>query len=336
MCVNKSVCYRGLYDSARGSPLPCESLLRCAHDCRRSTSLAQCGLACASPPLHQNTICSVAIIVTRARLSLIEPRPRRRATLGTKPAHRTEHLSGCTQAFLSSAIQLSPIPAAPTMASTTPPNEPSSSRRTRSKSPRSRPTTPLRPSSRSSLRDSAQRARGPYSPSTSPLDNLEPDFAELSDAMADLEANFMQLQLMHESLARFSESFAGFLYGLNMNAFCVDFPETPIPESFKRQQYSQDLSSSMALNRSQGPDGDVDATFLTTDTSFVDNPPSSKAATKFQTPAPASKKPRGGGGIPRGPRGGSIPVRGGGIPRGTRGGSGIARGSATGRGRGVR
>lgn len=43
--------------------------------------------------------------------------------------------------------------------------------------------------------------------------------------MADLEANFMHLQLMHESLARFSENFAGFLYGLNMNAFCVDFPE---------------------------------------------------------------------------------------------------------------
>jgi DASH complex subunit DAM1 len=43
--------------------------------------------------------------------------------------------------------------------------------------------------------------------------------------MADLEQNFLQLQLMHESLARFSESFAGFLYGMNMNAFCVDFPE---------------------------------------------------------------------------------------------------------------
>ena len=43
--------------------------------------------------------------------------------------------------------------------------------------------------------------------------------------MADLEQNFMQLQLMHESLARFSESFAAFLYGMNMNAFCVDFPE---------------------------------------------------------------------------------------------------------------
>lgn len=35
----------------------------------------------------------------------------------------------------------------------------------------------------------------------------------------------MHFQLMHESLARFSEDFASFLYGLNMNAFCVDFPE---------------------------------------------------------------------------------------------------------------
>lgn len=43
--------------------------------------------------------------------------------------------------------------------------------------------------------------------------------------MADLEANLMHFQLMHESLARFSESFASFLYGLNMNAFCLDFPE---------------------------------------------------------------------------------------------------------------
>lgn len=54
---------------------------------------------------------------------------------------------------------------------------------------------------------------------------LEPAFAELSDAMADLEANMMHFQLIDESLARFGESFASFLYGLNMNAFCVDFPE---------------------------------------------------------------------------------------------------------------
>lgn len=109
------------------------------------------------------------------------------------------------------------------MASTTPTTTPSY-RRTRSKSPRSRPTTPLRPSSRSSLRDSSQRGRA-ASASDNALEGLQDGFAELSDAMADLEQNFVQLQLMHESLARFSESFAAFLYGMNMNAFCVDFPE---------------------------------------------------------------------------------------------------------------
>jgi hypothetical protein len=112
------------------------------------------------------------------------------------------------------------------MSSTTPTQEPPSSRsqRLRSRSPRSRPTTPLRPSSRSSLRDSAQRSRN-AAPGSNALEGLQDGFAELSDAMADLEQNFVQLQLMHESLARFSESFAGFLYGMNMNAFCVDFPE---------------------------------------------------------------------------------------------------------------
>ena len=95
----------------------------------------------------------------------------------------------------------------------------------------SRPTTPLRPSSRSSFRE----AHG-YGDSignagyTQPAINaLEPQFAELADSMADLEANFMHLQLMHESLTRFSESFASFLYGLNMNAFCVDFSEVYRP-----------------------------------------------------------------------------------------------------------
>ena len=96
-------------------------------------------------------------------------------------------------------------------------------RRARSTS-RSRPTTPLRPSSRSSFRDSA-RSSVHGDTASFPLNTFEPAFAELSDAVADLEANMMHFQIMHESLARFSESFASFLYGLNMNAFCVDFPE---------------------------------------------------------------------------------------------------------------
>ncbi|KAF2272427.1 uncharacterized protein EI97DRAFT_470393 [Westerdykella ornata] len=233
---------------------------------------------------------------------------------------------------------------------------PSHHQRPRSKSPRrSRPTTPLRPSSRASLRDSsAQRLRGPYAASTTtPLELLQDDFAELSDAMADLEANFMQLHVMHESLARFGESFAAFLYGLNMNAFCVDFPEAPIPESFTRPQNNPHLGPATSStsqphphppSKNQDPNvPDVEATFLTTDTSFVENPPSSRATSKFshqqsqtpQTPAPASKVARGrGGGIPRaGGRAGGIPTRGG-VPRGASRGSGIARGTGRGRGRG--
>lgn len=114
---------------------------------------------------------------------------------------------------------VSPSPHTPKMDS-----GPRSSSRPR---PSSRPTTPLRPSSRSSLREAHDYAGSTNNASYTqpPINALEPQFAELADSMADLEANFMHMQLMHESLTRFSESFASFLYGLNMNAFCVDFPE---------------------------------------------------------------------------------------------------------------
>ncbi|PHH58836.1 hypothetical protein CDD81_4280 [Ophiocordyceps australis] len=125
----------------------------------------------------------------------------------------------------------------------------------------SRPTTPLRPSSRSSWGPSAHSAN--HNHGFSPATVLEPSFAELSDAMADLEANMMHFQLMHQSLARFSESFASFLYGLNMNAFCVDFPEGPVAESFCRDR---------PHHHPCRPDIDTEATFMTTDTSFIENP----------------------------------------------------------------
>ena len=77
--------------------------------------------------------------------------------------------------------------------------------------------------------------------------------------MADLEANFMHLQLMHESLERFTECFAGFLYGLNVRAFCVDFPETPAQESFERWKDRGDTSDlGASVGGSSGAvDGDV-------------------------------------------------------------------------------
>ncbi|GES61078.1 DASH complex component Dam1 [Aspergillus terreus] len=161
--------------------------------------------------------------------------------------------------------------------------------------PSSRPTTPLRPSSRSSFRE-AHGYGGSISTAgyTQPAINaLEPQFAELADSMADLEANFMHLQLMHESLTRFSESFASFLYGLNMNAFCVDFPEAPIPESFRRAKQAEAQKEAEAeAEQLHSTNNDGDMTFLTTDTSFVEHPPSTVSSKTTSKPSVSSRGAR--------------------------------------------
>jgi DASH complex subunit DAM1 len=220
-----------------------------------------------------------------------------------------------------------------------------SNSRTRSGNIPSRPATPLRPSSRASLRASLQAASTSHLPSApgvdadpneqllnNPLAILEPQFAEFSDAMADLEANMLHLQIMTESLSRFSESFASFLYGLGMNAFCVDWMEMPNGESWRVME-AKDRRERLGLGGSMHLGGDHvgDATFLTTDTSFVEHPPaSSKPSSKFSTPKASGRQtgPGAAAGVAQRGRGGR------GIPRA----SGIARGSTRGStaGRGTR
>ena len=97
--------------------------------------------------------------------------------------------------------------------------------------------------------------------------------------MADLEANMMHLQLLDESIARFNENFASFLYGMNMSAFCVDFSEAPGAESFRRlKDRERHMPAPMPMRGGGGGGGgqdmaggvgslirdrgDVDATFL--------------------------------------------------------------------------
>nr|POE48789.1 dash complex subunit dam1 [Quercus suber] len=211
-----------------------------------------------------------------------------------------------------------------TMASTTPSTAPpsgsaqqrsNSHSRTRSGTIPSRPTTPLRPPSRTSLRASQTTPSGHGSISSAdPLASLEPAFAEFSDGMADLEANFMHLQLLNESLGRFNENFGAFLYGMNMSAFCVDFPEAPIAQSFARH-HGVPSNAGESPFRDRAPPPDVEATFLTTDTSFVENPPTSTKTAKFSAPPSAS-----------GMRQSMLPARSG--MRGVRG-SGLGRGSSS-------
>ncbi|KAI9372072.1 DASH complex subunit Dam1-domain-containing protein [Aspergillus egyptiacus] len=205
--------------------------------------------------------------------------------------------------------------------------------------PSSRPTTPLRPSSRSSVREAhgygASIGSAGYNQPA--INALEPQFAELADSMADLEANFMHLQLMHESLTRFSESFASFLYGLNMNAFCVDFPEAPITESFRRAKQAEAQKGMLLHTSSSGwanmpaeieaevtKPSDVDMTFMTTDTTFVEHPPST-----------VSSKPSSKPGTSRGTRRGSS-TRGSMTGRYTTRGSTRGRPSALPRGKSMR
>ncbi|KAJ5156304.1 hypothetical protein N7492_009107 [Penicillium capsulatum] len=201
--------------------------------------------------------------------------------------------------------------------------------------PSSRPTTPLRPSSRSSLREAhGYGHRISNAGYTQPAINaLEPQFAELADSMADLEANFMHLQLMHESLTRFSESFASFLYGMNMNAFCVDFPEAPISDSFRRAKQAEAQKDADAENEAATrPADDGEMTFLSTGTSFVDHPPStvsSKPTSKYSAPTRGTTR-----GAARGITRGT--TRGSATNRYTTRGSNRARPSALPRGRGIR
>ncbi|CAI7645647.1 unnamed protein product [Penicillium bialowiezense] len=160
--------------------------------------------------------------------------------------------------------------------------------------PTSRPTTPLRPSSRSSFREAHGYGNSiGNSGYTQPAINaLEPQFAELADSMADLEANFMHLQLMHESLTRFSESFASFLYGLNMNAFCVDFPEAPIGDSFRKARQEEEEQKEREEEAETVRPDDGEMTFMTTDTTFVENPPNttSKPTARYATGSRASSR----------------------------------------------
>ncbi|KAI9670101.1 MAG: DASH complex subunit dam1 [Trizodia sp. TS-e1964] len=196
-----------------------------------------------------------------------------------------------------------------------------STKRSLSQTRPSRPTTPLRSLSRSSQHDGQGAASGLNA--EFPLDSLESSFSELADSMADLEANFMHIQIMHESLVRFNENFASFLYGLNMNAFCVDFPEAPLPESFQRVRPEESFSRSGSIDPYR--EHINDATFLTNETSYTETPltPSRSTATSSRTPrlTTASARASSGRSIRGsfGRRAGSRAARGSGIPSRARG-----------------
>lgn len=123
------------------------------------------------------------------------------------------------------------------------PDTPRARSRSRSRGPRG--GTPLRrPSSRSSLRAS-------QFPSAFPLDDMASKFEELSIETETFESHLDDLKIMHNSINRFNENFASFLYGLNMNAFCIGFSEAPEKESFQRVREKEEKAGRL-LRRIRG------------------------------------------------------------------------------------
>ncbi|KAF3934294.1 hypothetical protein ABW19_dt0205032 [Dactylella cylindrospora] len=183
-----------------------------------------------------------------------------------------------------------------------------------------RPTTPLRESSRS--RDSVARFRNSHSDVITPIESITPFFTELEDAMNILHDNLLQMQQIHENINKFNENFSAMIYGMEMNAFCVDFPEAPIPDSFRREEEAaREAERLAALQPPPRSEHDAETTFMTNDT-FVEQPVTPAAAKNPKTPMRRGQAGRGGAATTRG---GST-ARGGANTGTTRGrGSGIAR-----------
>ncbi|KAK4051685.1 DASH complex subunit dam1 [Microbotryomycetes sp. JL221] len=103
---------------------------------------------------------------------------------------------------------------------------------------RSRPTTPLRRISASSLRSlslSHSRSRtqtGSGALHEPPLQHLSQLFAELADSVSDLTVKLEDLSLINNDLDGFNQAFASYLYGLRINAYTADFLEAPTKLNF--------------------------------------------------------------------------------------------------------
>ncbi|KDR80168.1 hypothetical protein GALMADRAFT_242433 [Galerina marginata CBS 339.88] len=90
--------------------------------------------------------------------------------------------------------------------------------------------TPLRRVSQGSLFRLSRSNAYPDAPHG--LGFLEPAMAEFLDETEALQANIEGMKHLSDSLATFNESFASWLYIMNMNALTTDWPQAPSDASF--------------------------------------------------------------------------------------------------------
>lgn len=116
------------------------------------------------------------------------------------------------------------------------------------------------------------RPRSADTPLTFLQDEALPILAEETTALQD---NFAQLAEIQQALSTFNENFAAFLYGIKMNAFCVEWPEAPTEASLR------------TLSRSVPQPIEADQTYMTdapTPPRPVPPSPAKRAARPSQRP----------------------------------------------------
>nr|XP_018260166.1 DASH complex subunit DAM1 [Kwoniella dejecticola CBS 10117]OBR82324.1 DASH complex subunit DAM1 [Kwoniella dejecticola CBS 10117] len=153
------------------------------------------------------------------------------------------------------------------------------------------PPHPLRRISTGSL-SSLARSTDRNTLSASGLDHLTGAMVELSDEMATLSSNVQQMTALHDALGTFNEAFAGYLYALKMNAFCVEWPQAPNEQGFSRLEALEAPDPLAGPSISAQPPTPISAPSRSST-----NPADTTYATQYSynddepAPAPAAKKP---------------------------------------------
>jgi DASH complex subunit DAM1 len=176
------------------------------------------------------------------------------------------------------------------------------------------PTTPLRRISRGSLNALSHSASKQLAAGSTPLSFLQGAMSDLAEEAGVLKLNLESIEAVHDSLHSFNENFAMYMYGLKMNAYCVEWPEAPLADNFERaekriaqqaQQYAaqHDLDLALSAQGYAGGAGETvnsaaDQTYVTTDDESIyrtdaapivtANAPAAKPALKSALKKPAT------------------------------------------------
>ncbi|KAI0357017.1 hypothetical protein OH77DRAFT_191124 [Trametes cingulata] len=113
------------------------------------------------------------------------------------------------------------------------------------------PQTPLRRLSQGSLFRLSRSTAYPDAPHG--LGFLEPALAELIDEAEALQTNVEGLKGLSDALGTFNESFASWLYVMNMNALTTDWPQAPTEGSFMLAARRAEEDARAALEAIRAP-----------------------------------------------------------------------------------